>query len=219
MQLVIANVVPAETVKRARKGLADARFESGSATAGWAAKLVKDNDQAVLDAKATDLRDELVGLIEANTLFRMAARPRRIVNPMFSRYRGGQTYGTHVDNALMQGVRTDVSFTLFLGDPNGYDGGELVIETSAGEDAVKLAAGSMIVYPSTTLHRVEPVTRGERLVMVGWVRSYIRDAGRRELLFDLETAQRVLFDRHGKTAEHDLISKSLANLLRMWAED
>ncbi len=219
MQLVIANVVPEETVKRARKGLADARFASGSATAGWAAKLVKDNDQAVLDAKVSDLRDELVAEIEGNALFRMAARPRRIVNPMFSRYREAQTYGTHVDNALMQGVRTDVSFTLFLGDPDGYDGGELVIETSAGEDAVKLAAGSMIVYPSTTLHRVEPVTRGERLVMVGWVRSYIRDAGRRELLFDLETAQRVLFDRHGKTAEHDLVSKSLANLLRMWVED
>lgn len=219
MQLSIANVIDAAEIARVRSVLAEARFEHGAATAGWAARLVKDNEQAVVEARVGDVRDELVARVEANPVFRMAARPCGIVNPMFSRYRDGQAYGTHVDNALMGGRRTDVSFTLFLADPASYDGGELVIETSAGEDAVKLEAGSMIVYPATTLHRVEPVTRGERLVMVGWARSYVRDAARRELLFDLETALRVLFDAHGKTAEHDLISKSLANLMRMWAED
>jgi PKHD-type hydroxylase len=124
-----------------------------------------------------------------------------------------------VDDALMHGMRTDVSFTLFLSDPADYDGGELIIETAAGEDAVKLAAGDLIAYSSTTLHRVAEVTRGARLAAVGWARSYVRDAARRELLFDLDTARRSLFAHVGKSTEFDLVSKSLSNLLRMWAED
>jgi PKHD-type hydroxylase len=129
------------------------------------------------------------------------------------------TYGTHVDDALMQGMRSDVSFTLFLSDPQSYQGGELVIESASGEDEVKLAAGALVAYPSTSLHRVNAVTRGVRLAAVGWVRSFIRDAARRELLFDLDTARRNMFTREGKSTEFDLISKSLANLMRMWAED
>jgi PKHD-type hydroxylase len=129
------------------------------------------------------------------------------------------TYGTHVDDALMHGMRTDVSFTLFLSDPEDYDGGELIIDTAAGEDAVKLPAGSLVAYPTTQLHRVAEVSRGERWAAVGWARSFVRDAGRRELLFDLDTARRQLFARDGKSAEFDLLSKSAANLLRMWAED
>lgn len=128
-------------------------------------------------------------------------------------------YGAHVDDALMNGIRSDVSFTLFLSDPATYEGGELVIETSSGEDDIKLPAGSMIAYPSSSLHRVAPVTRGTRLAAVGWARSLIRDAGRRELLFDLDTARQSLFAREGKTAEFDLLSKTSANLLRMWVED
>ena len=128
-------------------------------------------------------------------------------------------YGSHVDDALMNGIRTDVSFTLFLSDPDSYDGGALVIESSGGEDDIKLPAGSLVAYPSTTLHRVQPVTKGARLAAVGWARSFIRDPARRELLFDLDTARQSLFAREGKTAEFDLLSKSTANLLRMWAED
>ena len=133
--------------------------------------------------------------------------------------REAKNYGSHVDDAMIGGLRTDVSFTLFLSDPKGYSGGELVIETAAGEDGIKLPAGSLVAYPTTVLHRVAKVTRGERLVCVGWVRSYIRDAAHRELLFDLDTARRRMFAREGKSADYDLISKSTANLMRMWIED
>jgi PKHD-type hydroxylase len=119
----------------------------------------------------------------------------------------------------MQGLRTDVSFTLFLADPDTYDGGELIIESASGEEPIKLEAGSLFAYSSTTLHRVAPVTRGVRFAAVGWARSFIRDAPKRELLFDLDTARRQLFAREGKSAEFDLMSKSLANLMRMWADD
>jgi PKHD-type hydroxylase len=116
-------------------------------------------------------------------------------------------------------VRTDLSFTLFLSDPQSYDGGELVIDTPSGEEAFKLASGSVVTYPATTLHRVQPVSGGERLAAAGWIRSHLRDAAQRELLFDLETARRRLFDREGKTPEADLLAKCAANLMRMWAED
>jgi PKHD-type hydroxylase len=119
----------------------------------------------------------------------------------------------------MHGMRTDVSFTLFLSDPGDYDGGELIIESAAGEEAVKPDAGALVAYPSTTLHRVAGVTRGARLAAVGWARSLIRDAARREPLFDFDTARRALFAREGKTAEYDLIAKTTANLMRMWVED
>jgi len=152
-------------------------------------------------------------------VFALATRPKTILGPLFSRYEPGHAYGAHVDDALMDGVRTDVSFTLFLSAPETYDGGELVIESAAGEDAFKLGSGSVLTYPSTTLHRVAPVTRGRRLAAVGWVRSYIRDPAHRELLFELETARRRLFEREGKTADGDLLAKCAANLLRMWCED
>ncbi len=128
-------------------------------------------------------------------------------------------YGAHVDDALMNGLRTDVAFTLFLDDPVQYDGGELIIDLATGEDEFKLEAGSMIVYEATTLHRVAPVTRGARNAVVGWARSYIRSASQRELLFDLETVRRAIYARDGKTTEFDLQSKSLSNLVRMWADD
>jgi PKHD-type hydroxylase len=128
-------------------------------------------------------------------------------------------YGSHVDDALMDGMRTDVAFTLFLCDPASYDGGELTIESAAGEEAFKLAPGTLVAYPATSLHRVNDVTRGARLAAVGWARSFIRDPARRELLFDLDSARRQLFAREGKSAEFDLIAKSFANLMRMWVED
>jgi PKHD-type hydroxylase len=161
-------------------------------------------------------------VLKRNPVFQMAARPLRIAPPLFSRYEPGMEYGTHVDDAVMSGgdapVRTDIAFTLFLSDPASYQGGELVVETTGGEQIYKLEAGSMIVYPASTLHRVAPVTEGVRLACVSWIQSQVRDPHRRELLFDLDTARRTLFEREGKTAEFDLISKSVANLLRMWAE-
>jgi PKHD-type hydroxylase len=135
-----------------------------------------------------------------------------------SRYRAGQTYGLHVDDALMGGVRTDISFTLFLSPPETYDGGALIIEDSLEARAVKLSAGSVFLYPSTTLHRVEPVTAGERLVVVGWVQSRIRAAEKREVLFDLDRSIAELHASAGKSALFDTLCKTRSNLLRMWAE-
>ena len=124
----------------------------------------------------------------AHPVFKAVARPKQLVGLLVSRYRPGMEYGLHVDDAMMQGVRTDLSFTLFLSAPEAYEGGELVIEGNDAENAIKLPAGSAVVYPTTSLHRVAPVTAGERLVVVGWVRSLIRRADQREILFDLDAA-------------------------------
>ena len=220
MQIVIADVLSAEDLDAVREALARTRFVDGRATAGFAAREVKHNRQADATDKVLDpVRSMVAARIMANDLFRIAARPKQLTPLLFSRTEAGMQYGEHVDDALMGGMRTDVAFTLFLDDPESYDGGELVIVSAAGDDAIKLPAGSMVVYPATTLHRVAEVTRGVRHVIAGWARSLVRDAARRELLFDLDTARRTIFMRDGKSHEFDLISKSLANLLRMWAED
>jgi PKHD-type hydroxylase len=219
MQIVIGNVLSADDLAVVTATLARTRFVDGRATAGFAARLVKNNRQAVNDRKLDTMRKLVAERILGNEVFRLAVRPKALTPLMFSRYEAGMHYGSHVDDALMDGLRTDVSFTLFLSEPESYDGGELVIESASGEDAVKLAAGSLLAYPSTALHHVAPVTRGARLAAVGWARSFIRDSARRELLFDLDTARRAMFAQRGKSAEYDLVSKSLANLLRMWVED
>jgi len=220
MMLCIGNVLSAEQLATVRAVMDSMRFEDGRKTAGWAARLVKNNEQAEPSEQLDSVRKLILEALSSNELFALAARPKELTPIMISRYAvGGQQYGTHVDDALMRDMRSDLSFTLFLADPNSYDGGELVIEQSAGEQSFKLEAGAMILYPATTLHRVEPVTRGSRVVAFGWVRSFVRSAERREILFDLERARRLLFDQEGKTPIFDLLSKSNANLLRMWAED
>jgi PKHD-type hydroxylase len=219
VQIVIGNVLSADELALVRETMARADYEDGRATAGFAAQLVKNNRQATRDRKIETVRKLVEERILGNDVFALAVRPKALTSVMFSAYERGMHYGSHVDDALMQGMRTDVSFTLFLSDPDSYDGGELVIESVSGEDAVKLDAGSLVAYPSTTLHHVVPVTRGTRLAAVGWARSFVRDGARREMLFDLDTARRQLFAREGKSAEYDLVSKSFANLLRMWVED
>lgn len=219
MILSIANVLSEADVAAIRAGLADAPFADGAETAGWSARLVKANEQACGSPEIEGLRALIEARLIEHPVFALATRPKAIVGPLFSRYRPGHAYGPHVDNALIDGVRTDVSFTLFLTDPGTYDGGELVIDQASGEEAFKLPAGSLVGYPATTLHRVAPVIRGERLAAAGWVRSQVRDAAHRELLFDLETARRRLFEREGKTPEGDLLAKCAANLMRLWCED
>jgi PKHD-type hydroxylase len=219
MQIVIGDVLSQQELEIIRSALAGAAFVDGRETAGFAARAVKNNEQAAPGRSLETVRKLVEQRILANEVFGLAVRPKALTPIMFSRYENGMHYGSHVDDALMQGMRTDVSFTLFLSDPATYDGGELVIEGPGGEEAVKLAAGSLVAYPSTALHRVSAVARGTRLAAVGWARSFIRDAVRRELLFDLDTARRQLFARDGKSAEFDLVSKSLANLMRMWADD
>ena len=218
MIITIADVLSAEDVKDITEMLSASRFEDGRHTAGWSARLVKNNEQARDSATLRLLRERVEKAILDNEVFEAAVRPKALTPLLFSRYEPGREYGTHVDNPLIDGVRTDVSFTLFLVPPDSYDGGDLVIETLAGEEDVKLPAGHLVAYPSTTLHRVAPVRRGERLAAVGWAQSYIRHSDRREILFDLETARRRLFEQGGKTPEFDLLAKSAANLFRMWAE-
>ena len=220
MQIVIGNVLSAEEVETSVVTLERARFVDGRATAGFAARTVKNNQQAESSDRSLETIRKLVAeRIVGNEVFRLAVRPKALSPLLFSRYQRGMHYGSHVDDALMDGMRTDVAFTLFLSDPKSYGGGELTIEGTSGEDTFKLDAGSLVAYPATSLHYVADVTRGARLAAVGWARSFVRDQARRELLFDLDTARRQMFARDGKSAEYDLVSKSLANLLRMWVED
>jgi PKHD-type hydroxylase len=222
MIICMANILTSEELGSIIDRLKDAEFVDGKLTAGWYAQQVKNNAQLKNDVPPTqELRNLVHQALKRNSLFQIAARPKGIRPIMFSRYQGGMYYGTHIDNAIMgdeELMRSDLSLTLFLSDPATYTGGELVIESTQGEQAFKLDAGSMVVYPTTTLHRVEPVTEGERLAAVTWVQSLVRDAHKREILFDLDTVRDTLFQKSGKTAEFDLLSKSIANLLRKWAD-
>lgn len=216
--LVLEGVVPAAEAAGLAAAAADLAFDDGARTAGRFVREVKANDQAA----ATPARDAILkrvskGLAE-HPVFRSAARPRAMTPLILSRYREGQTYGLHVDDAIMGGLRTDLSLTVFLADPDSYDGGELVIEDTFEARAIKLAPGDAILYPSTTLHRVAPVTRGARLAVVGWVQSLIRSAEQREILFDLDQAVEAVHAAEGKSALFDRLAKSRSNLLRMWAE-
>jgi PKHD-type hydroxylase len=219
MLLRIANVLSAEEVASVRERLDELAFVDGRATAGWAARAVKRNRQAAPGPEFDALNAEVTGKIVKHPVISLAARPKTVTQLLFARYGVGNEYGTHVDDALMLGMRTDLSFTLFLAEPDTYEGGALVIESTSGEEDVKLPAGHLVLYPSGALHRVEAVTRGERVAAVGWIRSFVRSTEQRELLFDLDTARRSLHGREGATMEFQLLSKSLTNLLRMWAED
>ncbi len=218
MILCIADLLDADGLKTVRDAVAAGNFADGAATAGWSARLVKNNEQMRQGPAAQAAQKRVLDALSANPVFTAAVLPQRIAPPLISRYGKGMGYGTHVDNPLMNGLRTDVSVTVFLSDPADYDGGELVIETMSGEGSYKLEAGAAVIYPSTTLHRVTEVKRGTREVAVTWVQSLVRSAERRELLFDLERAIRGIFGREGKTAELDLLQKTAANLRRMWIE-
>ncbi len=218
MFLVVQSVIaPAEVavLAEAARGLV---FDDGKKTAGRHAREVKANDQAAPSPERDAILTRVERALKENTLFRSAARPKAISPLILSRYRIGQTYGLHVDDALMGGLRTDLSFTLFLADPESYDGGALIVEDPLEARAIKLAAGDMILYPATTLHQVEPVTRGERLAVVGWVQSLIRQGERREMLFDLDQAVEAVFSSSGKSPVFDTLVKTRSNLLRMWAD-
>ncbi|GAB4295655.1 MAG: Fe2+-dependent dioxygenase [Oscillatoriaceae cyanobacterium] len=220
MILCIADVLTAEELSVILDKLKEAEFGDGKTTAGEYVRDVKNNQQLKAAPVASELKSMVLKALKRNELFQMAARPKAICPILFSRYEVGMYYGSHFDNALMGKetlYRTDISLTLFLSEPETYAGGELVIETHHGEQAFKLSAGAAIVYPSSTLHRVETVTQGTRYCAVTWVQSLIRDPFEREILFDLDTARKAIFHKFGKTAEFDLIAKTQANLLRKWA--
>jgi PKHD-type hydroxylase len=197
----------------------------GRVTAGHQSARAKDNQQLhEQDPAARQLGELILGALQANPLFLSAALPLRVFPPLFNRYQGGQSFGTHVDNAVRQvpgtprRIRTDLSATLFLVAPDEYDGGELLVEDTYGLHSVKLPAGHLILYPSTSLHHVRPVTRGARLASFFWIQSMVRDDGRRTLLFDLDTAIQRVADSvpdHPGTVQ---LTGVYHNLLRRWAD-
>jgi PKHD-type hydroxylase len=219
MMTVIDNVLTDEELQILRQDLQTAKFVDGQRTAGRYARTVKHNLQLDGSAAATvALQSILQQAILRHPLFQAVARPKVVASPLLSCYHPGMSYGLHTDNALMGDLRADLSLTLFLSEPQSYEGGELAIETGVGEQLFKLAAGSAIVYPSTYLHRVAEVTQGTRFAAVTWAQSYVRDQAERELLFDLDTVRQSLFNGSGKTIEFDLICKTHSNLLRKWME-
>ena len=220
MKLHIADVLPPARIASMRLALEreEASFSPGKATAGWQAREVKNNDQSAGPA-AQEVMEDIRAALMANPVFLSAARPKAFVKTLVSRYRPGMAYGTHTDDALMGGMRNDLSFTCFLSEPADYDGGELVLEGNEGEETVKPPAGSVFLYPTTALHHVAEVTRGERLAVVGWVRSFIRDAQKREMLFDLDQTVAALRQMQAERQVMNRVSKTRNNLIRMWAED
>jgi PKHD-type hydroxylase len=220
MLLTIADVLPTDAVSDIHRAIAagEIAFQDGSVTAGWQAKAVKKNQQATGLALEPTLKSVKAALL-AHPVFAAAAQPKQLVGVMLSRYQPGMSYGTHVDNALMNGTRTDLSFTLFLTAPEAYDGGSLIIEGNSEEQEIKLPAGSIVLYPTTSLHHVSEVAKGERLAIVGWVRSYIRSHDHRETLFDLENAIAALRIQNVDRALLNQLLKVRANLQRNWVED
>jgi PKHD-type hydroxylase len=225
MLLVIPDVLTAEQVASARKTLAQAEWIDGRATAGHQSIRAKDNLQLAEGSEAAvTLGEVIIAALQGSALFAAAALPLRVFPPLFNRYSGGQAFGTHVDNAIRQvpgtphRIRTDLSATLFLTNPDEYQGGELQIEDTYGLHSVKLPAGHLILYPATSLHHVRPVTSGVRIASFFWVQSLVRDDGERALLFDLDTAiQRLNADAPDHPSAVQLTGV-YHNLLRRWAD-
>ncbi|KQP37008.1 Fe2+-dependent dioxygenase [Pseudorhodoferax sp. Leaf274] len=224
MLLTIENVLAPEEVRQFRAHLDRASWEDGAATAGSAARQVKHNQQVgALDAVGLQLGEHLLRRLGETPQFVSAALPRRIHPPRFNRYAGGGQYGAHVDAAIMQlpggqSLRTDLSATLFLAEPDAYEGGELEIEDAYGVQSVKLAAGSLVLYPSTSLHRVTPVTSGARVAAFFWVESLVEDDRARTLLYDLDQSIQELSTT--LSAQDPRVLKLMGiyhNLVRRWA--
>lgn len=226
MLISIPDLLSPEDVTELRKVLDAADWTDGRDTAGPQSAEIKRNDQIPLDSPILpQVQAWLVARLTAHPIWISAVLPAQILPPMFNRYAGGQTFGTHVDNAIRvipgegRQIRTDVSCTVFLSDPDTYDGGELIVEGHYGAQSVKLSAGSAVVYPSTSLHQVTPVTRGVRVASFFWVQSMVRDATRREMLFDLDQNIQSLGAALGaNTPEVVSLTGLYHNLMRQWAE-
>ncbi|MGA9767630.1 MAG: Fe2+-dependent dioxygenase [Blastocatellia bacterium] len=225
MLLPIPDVLTAEQVAQCRQLLDQAEWEDGRITAGHQSARAKDNLQLPEDTVvAKQLGDLILAALERNLLFMAAALPLKVFPPLFNRYESGQAFGTHIDNAIRQvpgtpyRVRTDISATLFFTPPEEYDGGELLVDDTYGVHNIKLPAGHLILYPSSSLHHVLPVTRGARVASFFWIQSMVRDDGKRTLLFDLDMAiQRV----GGEQPDHPSVVQLTGiyhNLLRRWAD-
>jgi PKHD-type hydroxylase len=225
MLLQIPNMLTEEELARCQQVLAQAQWVDGRVTAGRQSALAKDNMQLPEDhSAARQLSDAVLAALERSPLFMSAALPLKVFPPLFNRYQVGQSFGSHVDNAIRQvsgtphRVRTDLSATLFLNPPAEYDGGELVIEDIFGVHQVKLPAGHLILYPAGSLHHVRPVTRGSRLASFFWVQSMVRDDGQRTLLFDLDSAIQRLNEETPNHQADVQLTAVYHNLLRRWAD-
>lgn len=224
MLITIPDILDASALAEVHSLLAKTGWADGRKTAGPEAAKVKRNEQAdMLSRTGTVLHTRLHDAIKRNSVFQAAAQPAKLSRLLVSRSGEGQGYGTHVDNALMGAganrIRTDLSFTLFLNDPKDYEGGELTIDWAGMVHSMKLEAGSLLIYPSTSLHRVETITRGQRIVCVGWVQSQVRTSEQRDILFDLANLKASLRGSLPEGApEHLALSKVIANLRRLWSE-
>lgn len=226
MLVHVPGVLGPQALARCREILAGAAWADGRVTAGTQSEKTKNNLQLPEDSEAARAARAIVleGL-SASGLFFTAALPRRIFPPLFNRYAGtANTFGNHIDNAVRthaasgQHIRTDLSATLFLAEPGEYDGGELVVEDIYGVQRVKFPAGDLVLYPASSVHRVEPVNRGTRLGSFFWIESMVRETERRRLLFDLDMAIFALRQTQGDTAEVVRLTGCYHNLMRMWAD-
>ncbi len=223
MLVTIPNVLNKEDISVIQDLMATANFHEGTASAGNEAKRVKNNHEMfVSDVEMQRLNNLVMGKLVQNPTYIAAAFAKRIATPFYAKYSEGMSYGKHIDDPVMgppnQRYRTDVSITIFLNDPEAYDGGELSIITAFGEQKVKLNAGDAVLYPSSSTHRVAEVTRGERLVAVTWLQSTIRDPAKREILFNLSQSREALIKSMPESTELELLSNSYVNLLRMWSD-
>lgn len=222
MILTFPEVITPDEHRAILGEIAAAEFADGRETASAMLAASKNNEQIRKGSpQVAAITTILLAALRRNGAFRSAVYPKQLHSTLVSRYRPGMAYGAHVDSALMGEAtvwRTDLSLTLFLGDPGDYDGGELALESGSGELEVKLPARSLVCYPTGQLHRVKPVTRGERLAVVAWVQSHVRDGAAREVLRDLALALELLPPETTDGTARDLVTKSHANLLRRWSE-
>jgi PKHD-type hydroxylase len=222
MLIQIPKVLKPDQLSLVRGILQEATFVDGKLSAGLSARRVKHNQEMDSHgAQMQTLNNVVMGSLVQHPTYRSAAFPLRVATPFYARYGAGMAYGDHVDDPIMQGdgpYRTDISITVFLNEPGDYDGGELVIRTSFGENRFKLAAGDAVMYPSSSVHHVAEVTRGERLVAVTWVQSAVRDPARRELLHELNQAREKLLREQPDAPETEQVNHAYVNLVRMWAE-
>lgn len=225
MLIEIPALLSAEEVEVAVATLLDQPWVDGKVTAGQRSARAKNNRQLSEDAPvAIRLGEQILSRLSDNALFMSAALPKKIYPPLFNRYSGGEAFDWHIDNAIRglkgvrERVRTDISATLFLADPASYGGGELVIRDTFGEHAVKLPAGHLLIYPGSSLHKINPVTRGERIASFFWVESLVREDSQRQLLLDMDVAIQRLTAQHAD--DHALLQLSGAyhNLLRRWSD-
>lgn len=222
--LQIPDVLTADQVRKCREALDEANWQDGRVTAGHMAVRAKDNQQlAQDDPLAIEIGDFIVERLGSNPQFMAAALPLKVLPPRFNRYTGGGTYGNHIDNAIFSvpgtthRVRSDLSATLFFSDPDEYEGGELVVEDTYGSHSVKLPAGHLVLYPGSSLHRVNPVTRGARLASFMWIQSLVREDSQRAMLLDLDTAIQQLTRETPASEVLVRLSGVYHNLLRQWS--